>query len=70
MKVKLLTSMAGADFSHEAGAVVDLPDDEAKRFLAAGLAEPATGVSTASVAAPRTAAKKKATPRNKATKKS
>jgi hypothetical protein len=39
-KVKLLTSMAGIDFSHNAGDLIDCNDAEAKRYVAAGIAEP------------------------------
>lgn len=39
-KVKLLTSMAGIDFSHNAGDVIDCNEAEAVRFIAAGIAEP------------------------------
>lgn len=39
-KVKLLTSMAGIDFSHNAGDVIDCNEAEAKRFFEAGIAEP------------------------------
>jgi hypothetical protein len=39
-KVKLLTSMAGIDFSHNAGDVIDCNEAEAARFIAAGIAEP------------------------------
>lgn len=38
-KVKLLTSMAGIDFSHNAGDVIDCNAAEAQRFLKAGIAE-------------------------------
>lgn len=38
-KVKLLTSMAGIDFSHNVGDVIDCNDAEAKRFIEAGIAE-------------------------------
>jgi len=41
-KVKLLTSMAGIDFSHNVGDVIDCNDAEAKRFIEAGIAEPVT----------------------------
>lgn len=41
-KVKLLTSMAGIDFSHNAGDVIDCNDAEAKRFIDAGIAEALT----------------------------
>lgn len=40
MKVKLLTSMAGIDFSHNAGDEIDCNEAEAKRFIEAGIAEP------------------------------
>lgn len=39
-KVKLLTSMAGIDFSHNAGDTIDCNEAEAVRFIAAGIAEP------------------------------
>ena len=39
-KVKLLTSMAGIDFSHNVGDVIDCNEAEAVRFIAAGIAEP------------------------------
>lgn len=38
-KVKLLTSMAGINFSHNVGDVVDCNEAEAKRFVEAGIAE-------------------------------
>tara|TARA_R110000803_G_scaffold145714_1_gene211486 strand:- start:647 stop:838 length:192 start_codon:yes stop_codon:yes gene_type:complete len=38
-QVRLLTSMAGIDFSHNNGDVIDCNDAEAKRFIAAGIAE-------------------------------
>lgn len=38
-KVKLLTSMAGIDFSHNIGDVIDCNAAEAERFVAAGIAE-------------------------------
>jgi hypothetical protein len=38
--VKLLTSAAGENFSYAPGDEIQLPADEAKRFLDAGLAEP------------------------------
>jgi len=44
MKVKLLVSRAGTrdgeSFSESAGEVVEVPNDEAKRLLEAGQAEP------------------------------
>ena len=41
-KVRLLTSMAGIDFSHNVGDVIDCNDAEAKRFIDAGIAEALT----------------------------
>lgn len=38
-KVRLLTSMAGIDFSHNHGDIIDCNDAEAVRFVAAGIAE-------------------------------
>jgi len=42
MKVRLLTSMAGIDFSHNQGDEIDCNEAEAKRFIEAGIAEPIT----------------------------
>ena len=39
-QVKLLTSMAGINFSHNAGDVIDCNEAEAIRFIEAGIAEP------------------------------
>jgi hypothetical protein len=39
-KVRLLTSMAGIDFSHNQGDVIDCNEAEAIRFIQAGIAEP------------------------------
>lgn len=39
-KVKLLTSMAGIDFSHNQGDEIDCNEAEALRYIAAGIAEP------------------------------
>jgi hypothetical protein len=39
-KVKLLTSMAGINFSHNEGDVIDCNEAEAIRFIQAGIAEP------------------------------
>lgn len=41
-KVRLLTSMAGIDFSHNVGDVIDCNDAESKRFIDAGIAEALT----------------------------
>ena len=38
-QVRLLTSMAGIDFSHIQGDVIDCNDAEAKRYIDAGIAE-------------------------------
>ena len=38
-KVRLLTSMAGIDFSHNMGDVIDCTDEVAARYIAAGIAE-------------------------------
>ena len=38
-KVKLLTSMAGIDFSHNEGDVIDCNEAEAVRYVKAGIAE-------------------------------
>ena len=46
MKVKLLTSMAGIDFSHNAGDIIDCNEEEAKRFIESGTAEPVTATKT------------------------
>jgi len=38
-KVRLLTSMAGADFVHDQGAIIDVTNVEAVRYVEAGIAE-------------------------------
>jgi len=38
-KVRLLTSMAGFDFVHEQGAIIDVTDVEAVRYVEVGIAE-------------------------------
>lgn len=40
VKVKLLSSIAGDNYTHEAGDEISLDSAEAKRFLEAGIAEP------------------------------
>jgi hypothetical protein len=40
MKVRFKTSIAGAFWSFGAGEAGELPDDEAERLIAAGIAEP------------------------------
>lgn len=56
MKVRLLTSMAGIDFSHNQGDEIDCNEAEAKRFIEAGIAEPITAATKVerAVAKPRT----------------
>jgi hypothetical protein len=39
MKVRLLTGMAGINFSHNAGDEIDCNEAEANRFIEAGIAE-------------------------------
>lgn len=38
MLVRLLVSIASLDMSHGKGSVVDMPDDEAQRYIDAGMA--------------------------------
>lgn len=52
-KLKLLTSMAGINFSHNAGDVIDCNDAEAARFIAAGIAEAAENKVERAVKKPR-----------------
>ncbi len=40
MKIKLLVSRVGANFSQSTGDVIDVPDAEAARMIAAAQAEP------------------------------
>lgn len=41
MKIRLIQSVAGADFAHKAGDEVEWkPDADAKRLIEAGIAEP------------------------------
>lgn len=42
MRIRLLTGMAGIDFSHNAGDEIDCNAAEAKRFIDAGIAEALT----------------------------
>lgn len=53
-KVKLLTSMAGINFSHNVGDVIDCNDAEAARFIAAGIAEMPESTVERAVKKPRT----------------
>lgn len=47
-KVRILQQLAGISFCHYPGDIVEFPQDEAKRFIDAGIAEPADQVRTAS----------------------
>lgn len=40
VKIKLLTSIAGDNYSHQAGEEISVDSAEAKRFLESGQAEP------------------------------
>jgi len=40
MKIRMLTSMAGADFSLNNGDEIEVTDAEGKRYINAGIAEP------------------------------
>lgn len=60
MKVKLLTSRAGVNFSQNAGDVIDVSDDEAKRMIEAGQASPVAKVSEPEKAVRRGRPSKKA----------
>jgi len=62
-KVKLLTSMAGIDFSHNHGDVIDCNDAEAVRFIAAGIAEPVDAVKVERAVQSRTRARLLKSPR-------
>lgn len=46
MKVRLIVGLTGASYL-EAGAEADFPDDEARRLVAAGFAEPINPVERA-----------------------
>jgi ABC-type nitrate/sulfonate/bicarbonate transport system substrate-binding protein len=38
-KIRLLTSMAGINFSHDKGEIIDCTDAQALRYVEAGIAE-------------------------------
>lgn len=40
MKIRITTAVAGAAFNYAAGDVIELPDADAAKFLAAGFATP------------------------------
>jgi hypothetical protein len=59
MKLRLLTSMAGIDYSHNQGDIIEINDpDAAKRYIENGVAEPVAP--TKETAAKKTPAKRKA----------
>jgi hypothetical protein len=64
MKLKLLQSMAGIEFSHNRGDIIEVANnDEAKRYIEVGIAEPIeeTKIETATKKTPekKTAVKQK-----------
>ena len=59
MKLRLLTSMAGIDYSHNQGDIIEINDPEAaKRYIENGVAEPVAPAKEK--AAKKTPAKRKA----------
>ena len=61
MQLKLLQSMAGIDFSHNAGDIIEVNDAEAvKRYIERGIAEPVADAPKKEKAVKRTPAKRKA----------
>ena len=53
MLVKLTSSIAGDRFSFQAGSVIDMPKEEAKRFIDKGLAVPHTPAPEKAMAWPK-----------------
>ena len=52
MKLRLLTSMAGIDYSHNTGDIIEIGDTEAaKRYIEKGVAEPLKAASKKETAA-------------------
>jgi len=51
MRVRMLTSMAGATISRKKGDIYDLPEDKAQRLIDAGFAEPVQGAAQRETAA-------------------
>ena len=45
MKIRMLTSMAGADFVHNRGDEIEIDDKTGKRYIEAGIAEPVSNAS-------------------------
>ena len=61
MKLKLLQSMAGINFSHNAGDIIEVGDAEAaKRYIERGIAEPVAEAPKKETATKKTPAKRKA----------
>jgi hypothetical protein len=61
MKLKLLQSMAGINFSHNAGDIIEIGDaDAAKRYIERGIAEPVVAAKKLETATKKTPAKRKA----------
>lgn len=61
MKLKLLTSMAGVNFSHNAGDIIELTNPDAiKRYIERGIAEPVEDAPVKEKATKKTPAKRKA----------
>ena len=58
MKVRLLTSMAGADFSHSAGEIIEVDDAYAARMIAGEIAEVVHQPAAVETATKKTATRK------------
>lgn len=58
MQVRLLTSMAGADFSHNAGEIIDVDNAYAARMIAGGIAEAVDQPAAVETATKKTATRK------------
>ena len=43
MKIKMLTSLSGPDYSYEANQIAEFEDEEAVRLIEAGIAVPVSG---------------------------
>lgn len=53
MQIKLTTGRVGTGFSQGPGEIVDVPEDEGRRMVAAGIAEAIGGGEHQAVEAPR-----------------
>lgn len=61
MKLKLLQSMAGINFSHNAGDIIEVGDPDAvARYIERGIAEPVADAPKIETATKKTPAKRKA----------